>query len=130
MEYHIKDIELAPAGRKKIEWVRREMSVLSGIAEQWKKEKPLDGVLIAACLHVTSETAVLMITLKEGGAKVALCASNPLSTQDEVAASLVKDFGINVYAICGEDRETYYPVSYTHLDVYKRQVWKRNIDKR
>jgi len=106
MEYHIKDIELAPAGRKKIEWVRREMSVLSGIAEQWKKEKPLDGVLIAACLHVTSETAVLMITLKEGGAKVALCASNPLSTQDEVAASLVKDFGINVYAICGEDRET------------------------
>ncbi|HHT08746.1 MAG TPA: adenosylhomocysteinase [Atribacter sp.] len=112
MEYHIKDIELAPAGRKKIEWVRREMSVLSGIAEQWKKEKPLDGVLIAACLHVTSETAVLMITLKEGGAKVALCASNPLSTQDEVAASLVKDFGINVYAICGEDRETYYQ----HID--------------
>ena len=112
MEYHIKDIELAPTGRKKIEWVRREMSVLSGIAEQWKKEKPLDGVLIAACLHVTSETAVLMITLKEGGAKVALCASNPLSTQDEVAASLVKDFGINVYAICGEDRETYYQ----HID--------------
>jgi adenosylhomocysteinase len=112
MEYHIKDIELAPAGRKKIEWVRREMSVLSGIAEQWKKEKPLDGVLIAACLHVTSETAVLMITLKEGGAKIALCASNPLSTQDEVAASLVKDFGINVYAICGEDRETYYQ----HID--------------
>jgi adenosylhomocysteinase len=112
MEYHIKDIELAPAGRKKIEWVRREMSVLSGIAEQWKKEKPLDGVLIAACLHVTSETAVLMITLKEGGVKVALCASNPLSTQDEVAASLVKDFGINVYAICGEDRETYYQ----HID--------------
>lgn len=112
MEYHIKDIELAPAGRKKIEWVRREMPVLSGIAEQWKKEKPLDGVLIAACLHVTSETAVLMITLKEGGAKVALCASNPLSTQDEVAASLVKDFGINVYAICGEDRETYYQ----HID--------------
>jgi adenosylhomocysteinase len=112
MEYHIKDIELAPAGRKKIEWVRREMSVLSGIAEQWKKEKPLDGVLSAACLHVTSETAVLMITLKEGGAKVALCASNPLSTQDEVAASLVKDFGINVYAICGEDRETYYQ----HID--------------
>jgi adenosylhomocysteinase len=112
MEYHIKDIELAPAGKKKIEWVRREMPVLSGIAEQWKKEKPLDGVLIAACLHVTSETAVLMITLKEGGAKVALCASNPLSTQDEVAASLVKDFGINVYAICGEDRETYYQ----HID--------------
>lgn len=112
MEYHIKDIELAPAGRKKIEWVRREMPVLSGIAEQWKKEKPLDGVLIAACLHVTSETAVLMITLNEGGAKVVLCASNPLSTQDEVAASLVKDFGINVYAICGEDRETYYQ----HID--------------
>ncbi len=112
MDHHIKDIELAPAGKKKIEWVRREMPVLSGIAAQWKKDKPLEGVQIAACLHVTSETAVLMITLKEGGANVALCASNPLSTQDEIAASLVKDFGINVFAICGEDRETYYQ----HID--------------
>lgn len=112
MEYHIKDIEFAPAGRKKIEWVRREMPVLSGIAAQWKKEKPLEGIRIAACLHVTSETAVLMITLREGGANVALCASNPLSTQDEIAASLVKDFGMKVFAICGEDRETYYQ----HID--------------
>ena len=118
MDHHIKDIELAPAGKKKIEWVRREMPVLSGIAAQWKKDKPLEGVQIAACLHVTSETAVLMITLKEGGANVALCASNPLSTQDEVAASLVKDFGINVFAICGEDRETYYQ----HID----EVLERN----
>ena len=113
MEYHIKDIELAPAGRKKIEWVRREMSVLSGIAEQWKKEKPLDGVLIAACLHVTLKTAVLLITLKEGGAKVALCASNPLSTQDEVAASLVRILVLTfLHTHAGEDRETYYQ----HID--------------
>ena len=108
MEYHIKDLGLAPAGRKKIEWVGREMPVLEGITSEWKQEKPLEGIQIGACLHVTSETAVLMITLKEGGAQVALCASNPLSTQDEVAASLVKDFGIKVFAICGEDRETYY----------------------
>ena len=108
MEYHIKDLGLAPAGRKKIEWVGREMPVLAGITSEWKQEKPLEGIQIGACLHVTSETAVLMITLKEGGAQVALCASNPLSTQDEVAASLVKDFGIKVFAICGEDRETYY----------------------
>ena len=108
MDSHIKDVGLAPAGKKKIEWVRREMPVLSGIASEWKKSKPLQGLRIAACLHVTSETAFLMTTLKEGGAEVALCASNPLSTQDEIAASLVEDFGVAVYAICGEDRETYY----------------------
>ena len=108
MEFHIQNTGLSQPGKKKIEWVRREMPVLSGIASEWKQKKPLEGLRIAACLHVTSETAVLMTTLKEGGANIALCASNPLSTQDEIAASLVEDYGIHVYAICGEDRPTYY----------------------
>lgn len=108
MEYHIKDISLADKGRLKIEWAERQMPVLLKIRERFSKEKPLKGVKISCCLHVTSETAALVKTLKEGGADVVLTASNPLSTQDDVAASLVKDFEIPVFAIKGEDNQTYY----------------------
>jgi adenosylhomocysteinase len=108
MEFDVKDTDLARNGRDKIEWSAIEMPVLRGIREDFLKKKPLKDLNIGACLHVTSETANLMITLKAGGARVALCASNPLSTQDDVAASLVKDFGIKVFAIKGEDNKTYY----------------------
>ncbi len=104
----IKDISLHKEGRKKIEWASKDMPVLKLIGERFEKEKPFKGIRISCCLHVTSETANLVITLKKGGADVLLCASNPLSTQDDVAASLVKDFGIKVYAIKGEDNKTYY----------------------
>lgn len=104
----IKDIKLAESGKKKIEWAGSQMKVLETISERFKKEKPLKGLTLAACLHVTAETANLAITLKAGGAKVFLAASNPLSTQDEVAASLVKDFDIPTFAIKGEDNKTYY----------------------
>ncbi|HOZ36539.1 MAG TPA: adenosylhomocysteinase [bacterium] len=104
----INDLSLAKEGRERIEWADKDMPVLKLIRERFNKEKPLKGVQLAACLHVTAETANLMRTLKAGGAEIALAASNPLSTQDDVAASLVKDFGINVYAIKGENRETYY----------------------
>ena len=107
-QYDVKDIGLADAGKNKIDWAEREMPVLRQVRERFAKEKPLDGITIVACLHVTAETANLMKTLKAGGAKLALCASNPLSTQDEVAASLVKHDGLSVYAIKGEDRKTYY----------------------
>ncbi len=108
VKHDVKDIGLAPQGKKRIEWAEKHMPVLRKIRERFSKEKPLKGVRLSACLHVTTETANLMITLKEGGAEVALTASNPLSTQDDVAASLVKDFGIPVFAIKGEDNETYY----------------------
>lgn len=108
MEYHIKDEGLASEGKRRIEWARRRMPVLQRIRERFGREKPLNGLKIGACLHVTTETANLAIALKEAGAEVYLCASNPLSTQDDVAASLVVDFGISVFAIHGEDRETYY----------------------
>ncbi len=108
VKHDVKDISLAPQGKKRIEWAEKHMPVLRRIRERFSKEKPLKGVRLSACLHVTTETANLMITLKEGGAEVALTASNPLSTQDDVAASLVKDFGIPVFAIKGEDNETYY----------------------
>jgi len=97
IKYHIKDIKLSSKGRLRIEWARREMPVLKIVEERFMKQKPLKGFKIGACLHVTTETANLMIALKTGGAEVALCASNPLSTQDDVAASLVKDFGIPVF---------------------------------
>jgi adenosylhomocysteinase len=106
--YDVKDIRLAAAGRSRIEWAKKDMPVLRSIGARFAKEKPLRGVRIAACLHVTTETAALMQVLAAGGAKVSLCASNPLSTQDEAAASLVKNDGIAVYAIKGEDRKTYY----------------------
>jgi adenosylhomocysteinase len=108
MEYEIKDETLRDKGTKRIEWADGFMPVLKSIREKYKKEKPLKGISISACLHVTTETANLMLTLKAGGAKVALCASNPLSTQDDVAAALVKKFGIPVFAEHGADRETYY----------------------
>lgn len=108
MDYHIKDISLADQGLLRIQWAEKDMPVLRQIRERFKKEKPLKGITIGACLHVTTETANLMITLKEGGADVYLTASNPLSTQDDVAAALVKYFEIPVFAIHGEDRDTYY----------------------
>ncbi len=108
MKYDIKDISMAPKGKLRIEWAEQRMPVLRLIRERFKKEKPLDGIRVSACLHVTTETGVLMQTLKDGGAEVAVCASNPLSTQDDVAASLVEHFQIPVYAIKGEDNDTYY----------------------
>jgi adenosylhomocysteinase len=108
MNYDVKDMNLATAGRYKIEWAEQEMPVLRLIRERFAKEQPLKGVRIAACLHVTSETAALMRTLQAGGADIVLCASNPLSTQDEVAASLVAHDEIPVFAIKGEDNATYY----------------------
>jgi adenosylhomocysteinase len=108
MRYDVKDLSLAPAGKLKIEWAGQQMGVLRLIKKRFAKEKPLKGITVGACLHVTSETANLMLTLKAGGAKPYLCASNPLSTQDEVAASLVKDCQIPVFAIKGEDKKTYY----------------------
>ncbi|HMD30344.1 MAG TPA: adenosylhomocysteinase [Candidatus Acidoferrales bacterium] len=104
----VKDIALAERGKRKIEWANQQMPVLQLIRKRFIKEKPLKGLRVSACLHVTSETANLAITLRDGGADVVLCGSNPLSTQDEVAASLVKDFGIPTYAIKGEDNATYY----------------------
>jgi adenosylhomocysteinase len=104
----VKDIGLADAGKRKIEWALQQMPVLQSIRKRFIKEQPLKGLRISACLHVTSETANLMITLRDGGADAVLCASNPLSTQDEVAASLNRDYNIPTYAIKGEDNETYY----------------------
>jgi adenosylhomocysteinase len=106
--YDVKDIELAEAGRNRIIWAEKEMPVLRLIRERFEKERPLEGLRLSACLHVTSETANLMSTLAAGGADVVLCASNPLSTQDDVAASLVAHENIPVYAIKGEDNDTYY----------------------
>jgi adenosylhomocysteinase len=108
MNHDIKDIGLAAQGRLKIEWAARFMPVLESIKRRFAKEKPFRGVRLSACLHVTTETANLMETLKIGGAEVALCASNPLSTQDDAAAAIVKHFGIPVFAIKGEDQKTYY----------------------
>lgn len=107
-KYDIADIKLAPQGKLRIEWAERNMPVLRLIRQRFAREKPLRGINMACCLHVTTETANLMITLKAAGANAALCASNPLSTQDDVAASLVKDYGISVFAINAEDKKTYY----------------------
>ncbi len=111
-EYHVAELGLAAQGKSRILWADRDMPVLTKIRERFEKEKPLKGKRMSACLHVTAETANLMRTLQAGGADMVLCASNPLSTQDDVAASLVQDFGIRVYSIKGEDRDTYY----SHLD--------------
>jgi len=108
MEYDVKDLGLAPKGRLKMEWAGRFMPVLNAITQKFTRTKPLKGMKISACLHVTSETGNLMIALKKGGAEVALTASNPLSTQDEVAAALVRFYDIPVFAIKGEDNKTYY----------------------
>lgn len=116
MDYDIKTTDLADGGKQRIDWANRFMPVLTSIRERFKKEQPLQGLTVAACLHVTTETANLMQTLKAGGAELALCASNPLSTQDDVAASLVKNDNISVYAINGEDTKTYYQHINSTLD--------------
>ena len=108
MKYDVKDLGLARQGKLRVEWAAEEMPVLAQIRHRFNEEKPLKGIKIAACLHVTTETGNLAITLKEGGADVTLCASNPLSTQDDVASYLVKDHKISVFAIKGEDTKTYY----------------------
>lgn len=108
LEYDVKDLSLAARGLDRIEWADRSMPVLQLIRERFAKERPLNGIRVAACLHVTTETANLARTLKDGGADLRICASNPLSTQDDVAASLVADFGIPTFSIKGEDNETYY----------------------
>ncbi|RJQ56042.1 MAG: adenosylhomocysteinase [Desulfobacteraceae bacterium] len=108
MKFDVKDNKLAEGGKLRIEWAGESMPVLNRIKERFTREKPLKGIRVAACLHVTSETASLMQTLKAGGAQTALCASNPLSTQDDVAASLVKHDKISVFAVKGEDQKTYY----------------------
>jgi adenosylhomocysteinase len=112
MDYDVKDLSLAEAGKSRIEWADQDMPVLASIRERFEAEKPLEGVRISACLHVTTETANLMRTLKAGGADVVLCASNPLSTQDDTAAALVQEYGVRTYAINGEDTDTYY----AHID--------------
>src|SRR5438105_14532868 len=104
----IKNIDLADLGKKRIDWANQSMKVLQIIRKEFIKNQPLKGIRISACLHVTAETANLGICLRDGGAEVALCASNPLSTQDDVAASLVRDHGIPVFAIKGEDNDSYY----------------------
>lgn len=112
MEYDVRDISLAAAGTKRILWADRDMPVLALVRERFEKEKPFAGRKMSACLHITAETANLARTLKAGGADLVLCASNPLSTQDDVAASLVEEYGIGVFAVRGEDRDTYY----SHLE--------------
>ncbi|MCC6758531.1 MAG: adenosylhomocysteinase [Candidatus Omnitrophica bacterium] len=108
MKYDVKDISLAKKGKLRIEWAFKDMPVLALIEKRFEKDKPLKGLRVAACLHVTTETGNLARVLKAGGADVSICASNPLSTQDDVAASLVKDYGIPTFAIKGEDTKTYY----------------------
>ena len=121
VEHDVKDLDLAEQGALQIEWAAQQMPVLAEIKERFKREKPLKGITLGACLHVTKETANLMLVLKAGGARVVLCASNPLSTQDDVAASLVKTHGISVFAITGEDNKTYYQHLNQVLD-FKPQV--------
>ena len=117
----VKDISQAETGKRRIEWANQQMPVLQLIRKRFIKEQPLKGVRMSACLHVTSETANLAITLRDGGADVVLCGSNPLSTQDDVAASLIKDYGIATYAIKGEDNPTYYAHISAALD-HKPQI--------
>lgn len=116
MKHDIADIKLASKGKARIEWAANQMPVLELINQRFQKEKPLKGLKISACLHVTCETANLMVALKSGGADLVLVASNPLSTQDDVAASLVKDYGISVFAIKGEDKKSYYSHIYAALN--------------
>jgi adenosylhomocysteinase len=116
MDYDVRDLDLAPAGRRRIEWAAREMPVLDLIRERFEKEKPLSGARLSACLHITTETANLARTLQAGGADVVLTASNPLSTQDDVAAALVSYYEIPVFAIKGEDNDTYYAHIHAALD--------------
>src|SRR3989339_1747914 len=121
MNFDVKDEKLASHGKKRIEWADHDMPVLRQVREKFSKDKPLNGLKMSACLHVTAETANLVRTLKAGGADIVLCASNPLSTQDDVAASLVFDYEISVFAIKGEDNKTYYQHLYAALD-HKPQI--------
>ena len=116
MKYDIADLSLAEVGKKRILWADNDMPVLAAIRKRFAKSKPLKGMNVSACLHVTAETGNLMRTLKAGGANAVLCASNPLSTQDDVAASLVKDFNMAVFAIRGENRSTYYKHIHSAID--------------
>ena len=125
MDYDVKDLKTAKDGILRIEWANQNMPVLNRIRKRFAKEKPLKGIRIGACLHVTTETASLMQTLKAGGAKVVLCASNPLSTQDDAAASLVKHDKIPVFAIKGENNKTYYAHINSELNT-KHQYTKDN----
>src|SRR5476651_1501690 len=114
--FDVKNIELADLGKRRIEWANQSMPVLQIIRKEFIKEQPLKGIRIAACLHVTTETANLAITLRDGGADVVLCASNPLSTQDDVASSLVRDYNISTFAVKGEDNDSYYKHILAALD--------------
>src|SRR5215212_4451223 len=127
-DYDVADLNLAPGGKFRIDWAEQEMPVLRQIKERFEKEKPLKGLRISACLHVTTETANLMATLQAGGADVVLCASNPLSTQDDVAASLVANYEIPVYAIKGEDKDTYYEHIRKTLDHQPHQTMDDGAD--
>jgi adenosylhomocysteinase len=127
MNYDIADLGLAGEGRRRIAWADRRMPVLAAIRERFAAEKPLDGVRVAACMHVTSETATLMHTLRAGGASVVLCASNPLSTQDDVAAALVDD-GVSVFAVRGEDSDTFYTHINAILDTEPHLVFDDGAD--
>ena len=108
VKHEVKDLSLADRGRQRIEWADNEMPVLRSIRQRFEREKPLKGVRVAACLHVTTETANLMRTLEAGGAEIMVCASNPLSTQDDTAAALVQHYGVSTFSIKGEDERTYY----------------------
>src|ERR671930_528055 len=110
--YDVKDLSLTEQGLARVRWAEAQMPVLRSIREQFARDKPLAGLRLGACLHVTTETANLMVTLKAAGARIALCASNPLSTQDDVAAALAGEYGIPTFAIKGEDEQTYYK----HID--------------
>src|SRR5918994_1937023 len=126
--FDIADIALADDGRRRVEWADRQMPVLRQIRERFEKERPLDGIRMACCLHVTTETANLMRTLVAGGAEVTLCASNPLSTQDDVAAALVDRYGAQVFAINGEDNETYYRHIYAAVDSHPQVTMDDGAD--
>src|SRR5450755_3676990 len=108
INFDVKNLDLADLGKERIDWANQSMKVLQIIRKEFIKNQPLKGIRISACLHVTAETANLAICLRDGGADVVLCASNPLSTQDDVAASLVRDYSIPVFAIKGEDNDSYY----------------------
>jgi adenosylhomocysteinase len=128
MDYDVKNLDLAPGGRRRIEWADQEMDVLQGVRERFAAERPFAGLRIGATMHVTTETANLMVTLQAGGADIALSASNPLSTQDDVAASLVSHYEIPVYAIKGEDNETYFKHIQAVLDTKPHIVMDDGAD--
>jgi adenosylhomocysteinase len=128
MEHDIRDLGLADTGHDRIEWARQEMPVLEQIGETFAKDRPLEGIRLGACMHVTTETANLMRVLKAGGADITICASNPLSTQDDVAASLVAHHGIPVHAIKGEDNDTYYRHLNAVLDTEPHMIMDDGAD--